>query len=169
VKIYEAMDITSLTSWSLVEEIEQQNHGVSCITWNPNPFDKPTLAVASGIEIKIYEHDNNANRWILRETPQEKHRDVIHDISWAPNIGRNYDFIATASKDKTVAIWKITKQNNQISTQRVASFDDHQTGVWRVEWNSTGTILASSGDDGVLRLWKTNFAKEWKKFLDVST
>jgi WD40 repeat protein len=26
--------------------------------------------------------------------------------------------------------------------------------VWRLSWNVTGTILASSGDDGYVRLWK---------------
>ena len=26
--------------------------------------------------------------------------------------------------------------------------------VWRLSWNVTGTILASSGDDGCVRLWK---------------
>ncbi len=26
--------------------------------------------------------------------------------------------------------------------------------VWRLSWNVTGTILASSGDDGCVKLWK---------------
>lgn len=36
----------------------------------------------------------------------------------------------------------------------VAKCTDHSSTVWRVAWNITGTILASSGDDGVVRLWK---------------
>ena len=33
-------------------------------------------------------------------------------------------------------------------------FEEHGATVWRVCWNMTGTILASSGDDGCVRLWK---------------
>ena len=36
-------------------------------------------------------------------------------------------------------------------------------GVWRVEWNATGTMLASSGEEGVVRLWKSTFRGEWRE------
>ena len=41
---------------------------------------------------------------------------------------------------------------------------DHHAEVWRVEWNITGTILASSGDDGNVRFWKASLIGEWKLF-----
>jgi len=36
----------------------------------------------------------------------------------------------------------------------VAELPDHDTEVWKVKWNVTGTILSSAGDDGKVRLWK---------------
>ena len=41
-------------------------------------------------------------------------------------------------------------------------FNDHASTVWRVCWNITGTILASSGDDGMVRMWKCNYLDNWK-------
>lgn len=35
--------------------------------------------------------------------------------------------------------------------------DLHNGEVWRVTWNSSGTILASTGDDGQVRFWKSVF------------
>jgi len=36
----------------------------------------------------------------------------------------------------------------------LAQCTDHKSTVWRAAWNVTGTILATSGDDGCVRLWK---------------
>ena len=41
-------------------------------------------------------------------------------------------------------------------------YNDHGSTVWRVCWNVTGTILATSGDDGQVRLWKANYMDDWK-------
>jgi nucleoporin SEH1 len=43
----------------------------------------------------------------------------------------------------------------KLDAQTVAQFDDHDSTVWRVCWNVTGTILASSGDDGCVRMFKS--------------
>lgn len=44
----------------------------------------------------------------------------------------------------------------------VADFTEHKGEVWRVEWNITGTILSSSGDDGRVCMWKSSYLDEWK-------
>ena len=44
----------------------------------------------------------------------------------------------------------------------------HDTQVWHVEWNVTGTVLASSGDDGVLLLWSRDFSDNQRKWKCVS-
>lgn len=46
----------------------------------------------------------------------------------------------------------------------VAKFDDHDSRVWRISWNVLGNVLASSGDDGRVRLWRANYAGVWQPF-----
>lgn len=91
--------------------------------------------------------------------------------------------IASGSKDQTVRIWHLTVNSAESTTsimesKQVAVFDDHKSSVgqrfstltskvWSVEWNITGTILASSGDDGLVRFWKRNFVNDWKCLLEV--
>ena len=43
----------------------------------------------------------------------------------------------------------------KLDVRQPAQFDEaHSLQVWRVAWNATGTVLASSGDDGSVKLWK---------------
>lgn len=84
-------------------------------------------------------------------------------MAWAPNLGRGYHLIATASRDEKVRLFRFSgEKTGQINVDLVATFVDHHAEVWRVEWNVMGTILTSSGDDGKVRLWKANFVNEWK-------
>lgn len=45
-------------------------------------------------------------------------------------------------------------RHTKLDVRHPAHFDHQGAQVWRVAWNVTGTILASSGDDGCVRLWK---------------
>jgi nucleoporin SEH1 len=92
---------------------------------------------------------------------------MVTDVAWAPNMGRSYQLIATASKDGIVRIFKLTDKDkaSKASASKsgkwhvtlVAAFDDHKAEVWKVEWNILGNILSSSGDDGKVRLWSCKF------------
>lgn len=107
-------------------------------------------------------------------------------------MARSYQLIATASKDTMVRIFKLTEQvlpvtpqqaqrgrspagtpthsnqNKMYHIELIASFDDHKAEVWRVEWNVTGTILSSSGDDGKLRLWTAGYDGKWRQMASIT-
>ncbi|EFC36536.1 nucleoporin SEH1 [Naegleria gruberi] len=100
---------------------------------------------------------------ITQVIPLIGHSQPIHDVSWAPNLGRSYDLIASASKDGSVRIWKLNSETKSIELMDIDETHKHNSEVWKVEWNLSGTVLASSGDDGSVRLWKYNFEeKKWK-------
>ncbi|KAB5590129.1 Nucleoporin [Ceratobasidium theobromae] len=106
---------------------------------------------------------------------------AITTLAWAPSCGRSYHLLATGSRDHKVRIFKLWhgerdafgedafgessnagKTEQVWSFSRLGEFDDHKATVGRVEWNITGTILSSAGDDGKIRLWKATFNNVWR-------
>ncbi|KAG4081318.1 WD40 repeat-like protein [Neocallimastix lanati (nom. inval.)] len=160
-RIYEAMDIMNLIHWTLLEEIEvtsagRESDGHYCLSWSTSRFHPPMIVVGCGKDntARIYRLDQH-NKWQICEV-LNGHQDIVHDVAWAPNVGRSYQLIATACKDGRVRIFKFLNES------LIEEFKDHGSEVWRVEWNVTGTILSSSGDDGKIRLWKASYNNEWK-------
>ncbi|OBZ84596.1 Nucleoporin SEH1 [Choanephora cucurbitarum] len=168
-----------------------------CLDWCPNRSSTAMMVIGLGKEVgaRIFKHDGH-NRWIPAEF-LPGHTDLVHDVSWAPSMARSYQLIATASKDGMVRIFRLTEQTvpaqkPQQTVQRgrsafspagtptqntntkvfhiemIACFDDHKAEVWRVEWNVTGTILSSSGDDGRLRLWTTGYDGQWRQMASIA-
>ncbi|KAI0263101.1 WD40-repeat-containing domain protein [Gloeopeniophorella convolvens] len=98
---------------------------------------------------------------------------AITSVAWAPSCGRSYHLVATGGRDGHVRIWKLGPSS--LDEERVegsdeakwtgsvvADFDHHKSAVGRVEWNITGTVLSSAGNDGRVRLWKATSGSIWR-------
>lgn len=109
-------------------------------------------------------------------------------MAWAPNIRRSFHLVASCGRDGTVRVsrWTLIRSNdptNSSSTDKTSMDTSSHTSqpslagydcescqcldtqgceVWRVAWNITGTVLAGSGDYGVVTLWKADHKNEWK-------
>lgn len=181
IRIYEAPDVMNITHWSIQHEINCLK-ACSSISWNQSLFrqQSPMIAVGSDdssdttSKILFYELHDPTKTWLMiKDKYWEGITELVHDIAFAPNVGRSYDLVgvATTKNVKIVQIKKIQGASGEVSPPLpipavdgsavshynisvLASFEDHASQVWRVSWNITGTILASSGDDGAVRLWK---------------
>ncbi|XP_026474925.1 nucleoporin SEH1-like isoform X3 [Ctenocephalides felis] len=176
VRIYEAPDVMNLNQWTLQHEIAVKLP-LSCLAWNPSMFrlHPPMIAVGSdevnstsGGKVIIYEYSENARRWSKSEVISSI-TEAVHDLSFAPNLGRSYHMLAVATKDVRIIILKPQHELNlcsqvvpKLDVQTVAQFTDHYCTVWRVCWNVTGTTLSSSGDDGCVRMWTKSYTQVWK-------
>ena len=104
----------------------------------------------------------------------------IVKVAWAPNVGRRYHYIAATNTKEELMVFKLTrgdllpnKKNNNTTTPKenttstpsapltlewMQGLEDpsskHHNKAWNCQWNVTGTVLASSGEDGVVQLWK---------------
>ncbi|KNC76549.1 hypothetical protein SARC_10955 [Sphaeroforma arctica JP610] len=86
IRTYEALDVTNLSHWSLMEEF--QSKGCSCLSWNPSRFARPMIAVGGDdpdVSIWMYK---NANQTWIEELILKGHESSIESVAFAPNIGR---------------------------------------------------------------------------------
>jgi nucleoporin SEH1 len=164
-----------------------ENMGASCLSWCTGRFEPATLVVGySSGRVSVIRYDDDKRSWLEmihlpgHATPRGVPRGVL-DVSWAPNVGRSFHLIATCGKDNQLKVHRIQRGNrgggsssgdaNGVSGSgsgsgliyegRTEVLDESQA-TWRCQWNVTGTVLASSGDGGMVKLWKNDFQGRWK-------
>jgi nucleoporin SEH1 len=184
VRIYEAPDVMLLSQWSPQHELNCQMplSSISWNPLRGHPpmivvGSNDAASTKSG-KVILFEFNENARRWNKLDVISSV-TDPVNDVAFAPNLGRTYHLLAVASNDlKVFSIRPIATNKGQadpntsassqqaiggqVTTalksandiQAVMQSSEHDGVVWRVSWNITGTTLASSGDDGFVRLWK---------------
>jgi nucleoporin SEH1 len=208
VRVYEVTDVMNLTHWPLADEFRGDGGlAVTSIAWCPSQFDAAMLAVGglSGT-VRVWGWAPSSRKW-LPMLEFARHAGRLHDVAWAPNMGRSYHLIASAGADGLLCVWKLlpddptdgesglggvggrggaaggggtasasggagggdaaaTVRRTASSTAdgvHLATFVDagDQQPVWRAEWNVSGTVLASVGEDGVVRLRRADARGRW--------
>ncbi|KAI0040351.1 WD40 repeat-like protein [Auriscalpium vulgare] len=138
-------------------QLSPSRRPTTLLSLDPSPAVDPTASVNSS---HFGENDTLASY-------------AITSVAWAPSCGRSYHLIATGGRDGHVRIWRVKPtpyDDDRVDSLEevrwtgniVADFDHHKSAVGRVEWNVTGTVLSSAGNDGRIRLWKATSGNIWR-------
>uniref|UniRef100_A0A8C4PX67 Protein SEC13 homolog n=1 Tax=Eptatretus burgeri TaxID=7764 RepID=A0A8C4PX67_EPTBU len=110
--------------------------------------------------VKVWREEDG--QW-KEEVKLESHSDWVRDVAWAPFIGLPICTIASCSQDGRVFIWRST--GSSWTPKLLHKFNDV---VWHVSWSITGNILAVSGGDNRVTLWKESVDGQWACVSDVN-
>lgn len=101
------------------------------------------------------------------EVVLDGHTDWVRDVAWAPNIGIPCHYIASCSQDRTVIIWVQEQQPNGPWKKQLIKETKFPDALWRVSWSAAGHLLAVSGGDNKVTLWKQNLKGQWDNVTEI--
>lgn len=163
-------------TWDAKKITNAHSSGCNAVSW-ANAIAPSSLVEQSGRQLVIKRFvsggcDNLVKIWKESEDGQwvaehklEGHNDWVRDVAWAPSIGLPKSIIASCSQDCSVIIWTNDGTNNTWTSTILYQFKDV---VWHVSWSVTGNILAVSGGDNKVTLWKESLAGTWVCISDVA-
>ncbi len=162
-KVYEAPDVLNVSTWTLVEDllvsaVLKEGADEYTFDWCYSKSWAMSAAISTGKEtgVKIYRVDSVSGKFVFSESLRG-HTDLVTCIAWAPCLGRSFQLIATGCRDMKLRIFKVTEDKNKKLVAEVLSEIKCVSEIWRLEWNITGTMLASADASGVVNLWKQSF------------
>ncbi|SCU92094.1 LADA_0F14290g1_1 [Lachancea dasiensis] len=109
--------------------------------------------------VKIWKYSPEANTYLVQDT-LEGHTDWVRDVAWSPSVLLR-SYLASVSQDRTCIIW--TQENSQGPWKKQLLKEEKFPDVlWRASWSLSGNILALSGGDNKVTLWKENLEGKWE-------
>jgi WD40 repeat protein len=171
------------------EASAKRSRQLTSISWCEAHFCPPMLAVAAKDgSIRVWAFNEAFERWQVMHQLQG-HTGAVHDIAWAPDTGRSFHLLASASSDGCLGVWAVVKSgeaggalpgaadgaegprlgDGKVSRCMMKASAHGGREVWRVQWDISGMQLASSGDDRKVRLWRKKLqGMEFECFEEVS-
>jgi protein transport protein SEC13 len=157
------------------ERFKAHSSGVNAVSWAPpnnmgNIICEPSNAEKSVQRKRLVTagSENELNIWAevegqwTKECELSGHSEWIRDVAWAPSVGLNRSIIASCDFDGDVRVW--VKNEGTGWEAKVLCKYNHP--VWHVSWSVTGNVLAVSGGDNSVSLWKEYPDLSWKCISD---
>lgn len=114
--------------------------------------------------------DGKVSLWTFKNgeftrTPMGDHSDWVRDVAWCNNIGLVSDVVASCSEDNKVKIWR-----REVGREEWTLKQQIDLGVpaWKVSWSPIGNMLAVSGGDNVVQVFKEGASGEFEKVSQVN-
>ncbi|KAI3369577.1 hypothetical protein L3Q82_024388, partial [Scortum barcoo] len=172
------LTFTGDQQWDVKKISNAHTIGCNAVSWAPavvpgSLIDQPSgqkpnyvkRFVSGGCDnlVKLWKEEDG--QW-KEDQKLEAHSDWVRDVGWAPSIGLPTSTIASCSQDGRVFIWTCDDPaGNTWTAKLLHKFNDV---VWHVSWSITGNILAVSGGDNKVTLWKESMDGQWACISDVS-
>jgi len=148
-------------TWTTARIPAAHNVGCNAVSWAPHSAGVEPCLASGGCDSLVKTWRLRGGEWVA-EGRLEGHSDWVRDVAWAPSGGSGGALIASCSQDCRVLIWSDVE--GTLRPKELPTFADV---VWHVSWSVTGHVLAVSGGDNKVSLWKENCEGRWVNLSDA--
>ncbi|XP_043657117.1 protein SEC13 homolog [Drosophila teissieri] len=136
---------TTPRDWTKLYEYSNHDSSVNSVDFAPSEYGLVLACASSDGSVSVLTCNTEYGVWDAKKIPNA-------------HIGLPRSQIATASQDRHVIVWSSNADLSQWTSTVLHTFED---AVWSISWSTTGNILAVTGGDNNVTLWKENTEGQW--------
>ena len=109
------------------------------------------MSVSDDRSIRLWVFEDG--KWIQSHVIENHHSRPIYSVSWS----KNHEYIATSGGDSVIKILK--EEGNKLVELCSVSLPEGGNEINTLQWcplDTDGFLLATGGDDSLVRIWKLN-------------